>query len=125
MIRSYFLVSAIPSVFGIFGHSYLGEKKIFSRLAKTKDIDPPQFRVLRLVWHTLSLTFAINTAIIVLLGQKKSLLCQLERQIIRCIMTFYIGVGSASVGYWGVKVPQGYIFLATAGLLELGLRRQP
>jgi hypothetical protein len=124
MVCFYFLAAAIPSVFGIFGHSYSGEKKIFPRLTKSKDIDPLQFRILRLVWHSLSLTFATNVAIIVLLGQKEISLSQFERQIIRFIMTFYIVLGSATICYWGIKLPQGYLFIITAGLLDLGLRQQ-
>jgi len=126
MPRTFFLVVAVPQLLGAFGHAYLGERDIFPKLTvASTGLEPSQLRVLRLTWHTVSLTFGFISVALTALALKKGKLNGTERWIVNGISAWYTLVGIASVGYWDHTKPQPWFFLINGAMIQLGLRRTP
>jgi hypothetical protein len=126
MSRPYFLVAALPSFFGAFGHSYLGEREIFPKLSvATTGLTPSQLRILRATWHATSITFAFLASVQTILALKTGVLSQAEGWIVTGMSVWYAALGIAAVGYWDPSAFQGYLFLATAAVLQVGLASTP
>lgn len=126
MTRPLFLLAALLSFFGTFGHSYLGERDIFPKLhASSTGLNPAAIRILRVTWHTASLSFATLGSILTLLGCKSGLLSRDERWIVGGISVWYALTGVGCIKYWDRKRAQGWVFLAICGMLQLGLMLTP
>ena len=126
MTRTLFLLAAVPSFFGAFGHSYLGERDIFPKLhTSSTGLNPAASRILRVTWHTASLSFACLGSVLTILGCKAGLLSREERWIVGGISFWYALAGIGCVKYWDRKQPQGWVFFAIAGLIQLGLMLTP
>lgn len=126
MSRPAFLLVAIPQFFGAFGHAYLGERDIFPKLTvASTGLDPSALRVLRVTWHTTSLTFISISAALMALGVKRGVLSRSERWVVVGISIWYALTGIACVGYWDHKKPQPWLFLINSAMLQLGLRWTP
>ena len=126
MTRPLFLLAALPSFFGTFGHSYLGERDIFPKLhAPSTGLNPAAFRILRVTWHTASLSFACLGSVLTILGCKSDLLSREERWIVGGISVWYAFCGIGCIKYWDRKQPQGWLFLAICGIIQLGLMLTP
>jgi hypothetical protein len=126
MTRALFLLAALPSFFGAFGHSYLGERDIFPKLhASSTGLNPPAIRILRVTWHTASLSFACWGSVLAILAFKSGLLSREERWIVGGISIWYALTGIACIKYWDRKRAQGWVFLAICGMLQLGLWLTP
>jgi hypothetical protein len=126
MTRLLFLLAALPSFFGAFGHSYLGERDIFPKLhASSTGLNPAALRIIRVTWHSASLSFAFFGSVLIILGCKSGLLSCEERWIVSGISLWYALCGIGSVKYWDRKMLQGWVFLAIFGMLQLGLMLTP
>jgi len=126
MYRPLFLIAALPAFFGTFGHSYLGERDIFPKLLAAKTgLQPAQLRILRITWHTTSLTFAFLGSTLTVLGLKTSPLSQAEHWICIGISIWFALCGIACLTYWDKTMPQGSMFLAITGIILAGLRMTP
>ena len=123
MFRPAFLLVAIPQFFGAFGHAYLGERDIFPKLTvASTGLNPSALRVLRLTWHTLSLTFISISVTLMALGVKRGVLSNSETWMVFGISVWYAVTGIASIVYWNREKPQGWLFLINSVLLQFGLR---
>jgi hypothetical protein len=126
MSKPIYLLVAIPQFLGAFGHAYLGERDIFPKLTvASTGLDPSQLRVLRLTWHTVSLTFAFISIGLMALAMKRGRLSGTERRIVMAFSAWYACVGVAGVGYWDHTKPQPWLFVVNSALLQLGLRWHP
>ena len=126
MYRPLFLLSAIPQFIGTFGHSYLGERDIFPKLFKANTgVTQSNLRILRVTWHTASLSFALMGTILTVLGYKKGLLSEAERTVVGVISAWNVLAGIACLAYWDKKQPQGWMFCCISILLQLGLKWTP
>jgi hypothetical protein len=126
MSRPLFLIAAIPSLIGVWGHSHIGERDIFPKLSITKNgLNASQLHILRTTWHATSLSFALLASLQVLLGLKTGLLSAAEAWIVTGMSIWYAVLGIASVAYWDRYQPQGWTFLVIAALLQLGLTLTP
>jgi hypothetical protein len=126
MTRLLFLLAALLSFFGAFGHAYLGEREIFPKLhPSAAGLNPPAVRILRVTWHTASLSFACWGSVLTMLACKSGLLSREDRYIVAGISVWYTLTGIGCVKYWDRKKPQGWSFLAISGLIQLGLMLTP
>jgi len=126
MSRPLFLIAAIPAFFGSFGHSYLGERDIFPKLSTAKTgLQSQQLRIVRVTWHTASLTFALLGFTLTLLGLKNGALTQAEEWIVMAIGAWYAVLGIACVAFWDKTKLQGWSFLGISGAILAGLRVTP
>ena len=126
MIRPLFLLVAVPQFFGAFGHAFLGERDIFPKITvASTGLEPAALRVLRVTWHSASLTFVFMSGVLTLLGLKKGVLSRLERWIVMGIAAWYALEGIACVGYWDSKKPQPWFFVLNSVLIQMGLYYTP
>ena len=126
MSRPLFLIAAIPHFIGTFGHSYLGERNIFPKLfVANTSLNMSSLRILRVTWHTASLSFALMGTALTVLGYKRGLLSRAEKAIVRAITVWNVLAGIACLAYWDSRRPQGWAFLCISGLLQLGLKCTP
>jgi len=126
MTRPLFLIAALPQFFGLVGHAYLGERDIFPKVTVAKTgLKPASLRVLRLTWHMIAVTFGFMGSVLAVLGFKEGVLTVAERRVAAGISVWYAITGTASVLYWDRKTPQAWVFLVTAGIIQLGLYLTP
>jgi hypothetical protein len=126
MSRPLFLIAAIPHFIGTFGHSYLGERDIFPKLfVANTGLNMSSLRILRVTWHTASLSFALMGTVLTVLGYKRGLLSRAEKAIVGAITVWNVLAGIACLAYWDRRRPQGWMFLGISGLLQLGLKWTP
>jgi hypothetical protein len=126
MSRPLFLIAAIPHFFGTFGHSYLGERDIFPKLfIANTGLNMSSLRILRVTWHTASLSFALMGTALTVLGYKRGLLSRAEKAIVRAITVWNVLAGIACLAYWDRTKMQGWMFLCISGMLQLGLKWTP
>src|SRR5256885_10338177 len=104
-----------------------GEKRDFSKIspATPPGLSPAAIRILRVTWHTASLSFACLGSVLTILGCKSGLLSREERWIVGGISVWYALTGVGCIKYWDRKEAQGWVFLAICGMLQLGLMLTP
>jgi hypothetical protein len=122
MTRLAFVIVAVPSLLGAFGHAYLGERDIFPKITvASTGLSGESIRVLRLAWHTVSLTFILFGVILMALGFKRGGLSKSDRWVVTGISIWFAILGIAGVRYWSPTEPQPYLFLIQSALLLGGM----
>jgi hypothetical protein len=122
MTRLAFVIVAVPSIVGAFGHAYLGERDIFPKITvASTGLSGESIRVLRLVWHAVGLTFVLFGVILIALGFKRGGLSKSDRLVVTAISIWFAILGIAGVRYWNPTQPQPYLFLIQSALLLGGM----
>jgi hypothetical protein len=93
MTRPAFLIVAVPSILGAFGHANFGDRDIFPKItAASTGLSGESIRVLRLAWHTLGLTIRV---ILTALGFKPGALSKSDRLVVTGISVWFAILGIA------------------------------
>jgi hypothetical protein len=122
--RVAFVIVAVPSIVGAFGHAFLGERDIFPKITgASTGLSRESIRVLRLAWHTVGLTFILFGVILIALAFKPGALSKSDRWVATGISIWFAILGVAGVRYWSPTEPQPYLFLVQSALLLGGMPR--
>jgi hypothetical protein len=93
-----FLIVAVPSILGAFGHVYLGDRDIFPKITgASTGLSGESIRVLRLAWHAVGLTIILLGVILMALGFKPGALSKSDRLVVTGISIWFAILGIAGV----------------------------